>query len=210
MELTMGTPISRNALALKLLEALVLDDKTPDSDDLEAVGLDVKLLAQRYQRIREDLGLLEGFEDLQSLTALGHPLHTWNLKPWSRLVDDAGLTKERVLRFTSPTATELALFRVERGDLEVFLARSGKWIVWCGGYPAEQYPSTFTQFNTASGVVKRIRRILDQFGSRREPHVALRLRDNLARFVDETAEAKDKRAEAVHEMQRLFAQSRIT
>jgi hypothetical protein len=167
MELAMGTPnstiTSSGDIAKQALEDYVLRGITPDIATLCALGLDVKLLTKRHEAIKPQLPYLEcdNLEDTCDYVREG-------TKTWKDLVDEAGLTGTKVLRFATGVARDkllrpiFSLNPIDSGgyvEVEVFLARNGDWLIWNGGDWGKEKSSRFTRHETAEEVIKRLREI---------------------------------------------------
>jgi hypothetical protein len=160
MELAMGTPNS--TIPEQALEEYLLGGVTPELRVLCALGMDVKLLKNRYEAIKPQLPYLEGYTMLES--ACEHVRD--RTKTWKDLVNEAKLTGTKVIRFAflvnTFNAPILSLYPVGNGgygrDIEVFLVRNGDWLIWDGGdFP--ETPPRFIRHRTAELAVDRLREI---------------------------------------------------
>jgi hypothetical protein len=190
MELTMGTPIS--TIARQAIENFCLEGIVPESDTLHALGIDVKLLEQSYGAIKEKLSQLEGYQTLEAACA-GRYVREY-VKTWDVLVEEAGLTGTRVLRFLEERDSiwPWPLFSHHAyGDVEVFLTRNGDWIIWDGG-DSDRRPHSFVRRRTVRTMLKALDPLLKP---RRwdSDYPALLLRSNLKRFVTVSIAAKKSR-----------------
>ena len=206
MELTMGTPISNTAQ--RVVEDFCLYGKIPSHDDRRSLGIDMRLLQQRHLQLKEHISQIEGYVNLQE-ACFG--LYTRErVKTWDVLVEEAKLTKQRVLRLTTEPDRNnrvwpLFQFGFEY-DVEVFLTRTGSWIVWEGGNGISS-ASHFTRFHRVWDIVIRLRSIPERNYGEIEESIIPLLHKNLSRILEASIAAKEDRLAPLKELLLNFNES---
>lgn len=191
----MGTPISKSAVATQSLVDFCLYGTLPDTKTLRLLGIDVKMLEQSYEAVKEKLPQLDGYVALED-ACRGRYAREHVQNYWDVLVAGAGLTGTRVLRFTTdednyPHPRRPLFGHHGFGDIEVFLARNGDWIIWDGGaHPGR--PATFVRRRSVRTMLNSLDPLLDPRYAGK-PNRAFVLRENLHRFLDAGISAKETR-----------------
>jgi hypothetical protein len=218
----MGTPNS--TIAKNALKAYLLDNVRPSIDVLCALNLDIEMLERQYAEIKPQLRYTEGFVDLENACTLIHERDRW-----AKEVSAAGLTGTRVLHLVAEGHTHLlSLSPVGGGssrDLQIFLIKTGEWLVWDGGIYERVLPS-FKKFKSANRLVSYLYRLAgenhefftwdDRFrywahisksrtnARHQEVAVALVLREQLRIISSESIAVKAERLKTQRDMVSVF------
>ena len=198
-------------------EDYVLKGMEPSHQVLEVSGLDVKLLQKRLDIFNDLMSRIEGFTPIEDMQKYGEPLHTRErTKSWDVLVEEAGLTRTKVLRFTSRHHPDMALLDAGTNrNVEVFLAKGRRLIVWYGGVftgeESEHTPAEFKKFLYASDMVNYLKNIgampYERWTHASTVTVALSLVENLGRFVSDSVAAKEERLVPLSSWSERFQQT---
>jgi hypothetical protein len=152
--------VTANSKLKAIVERFVLEGKPPTIEEICNLGIDTKILETKLEVARPQLDDLSGYKVLEKWC-----YHRYESDSWAELVAKANLTGIQCIRFestrkSSPYDGVRLLDTVPSAnlDIEVFIARSGKWIVWTRSDVLGTAPS-FTTHETVSSLLARFKKI---------------------------------------------------
>lgn len=156
----MGTPNSEYSQeVIDMVRAIKFEGKELDWADYQKMGLDVDYLRCAERTVFPHLRNLQGFKPLEDM------MTPWDRGRFKKLVRMTNYSKEHCLRISRPHPVEedrslplFSLVPIGSGssiELEVFLTRNSKWIVYRGSnFPNDA--NIFTKHDTVQELCDRL------------------------------------------------------